>query len=118
VRRREPCHGTRSKLALDRARRATRTLFAGGAVPHGPTSLVVGRARPGLLGSVAEPWQAKRAHSMWAAHLGFGPVPVLKLKIHFLFSFGSNLNSNIEKLYLNIQSSKNYEISSVGFKIL
>jgi hypothetical protein len=36
----------------------------------------------------------------------------------FYFSFGFKLNSNFGNLYLNIQSSKNYEISSVGFIIL
>jgi hypothetical protein len=48
---------------------------------------------------------------------GFGPVAGLIRKIHFLFYFGFSLNSNFENLYLNIQSSKNYEISSIGFVI-
>jgi hypothetical protein len=43
--------------------------------------------------------------------------PFKKLKIHFYFSFGFKLNSNFKILYLNIQSFKNYEISSVGFII-
>jgi hypothetical protein len=38
-------------------------------------------------------------------------------KFIFYFSFGFKLNSNFKILYLNIQNSKNYEISSVGFII-
>jgi hypothetical protein len=38
-------------------------------------------------------------------------------KFLFYFSFGFKLDSNFTILYLNIQSSKNYEISSVGFII-
>jgi hypothetical protein len=49
---------------------------------------------------------------MWATRLGFGPVAVLKQKIHFLFSFDFSSNSNFENLYLNIQSSKIYETSA------
>jgi hypothetical protein len=55
------------------------------------------------------------------AAVGLGPVlistrgPRILKKNHFLFSFGFKLNSNFKNLYLNIKSSKNYEISSVGF---
>jgi hypothetical protein len=43
--------------------------------------------------------------------------PFKNKKFLFYFSFGFKLNSNFKNLYLIIQSSKNYEISSVGFII-
>jgi hypothetical protein len=45
------------------------------------------------------------------------PGPGNSKKILFYFLFGFKLNSNFKKIYLNIQSSKNYEINSVGFII-
>jgi hypothetical protein len=68
----------------------------------------MGHADPGLFGSVVGPRQAECALGMWAD---------LNKNFSFLFSFSFNLNSNFENLYLNIQSSKNYDISSVGFII-
>jgi hypothetical protein len=47
----------------------------------------------------------------------FSPVTREFKKILFYFSFGFKLNSNFKNLYPNIQSSKSYEISSVGFII-
>jgi hypothetical protein len=47
----------------------------------------------------------------------FGLVARIFKNFHFYFSFSFKLNSNFKNLYLNIQSSKNYEISSVGFII-
>jgi hypothetical protein len=52
-----------------------------------------------------------------AGRAQFWPSSRLKLKKYFLFLFGFKLNSNFRNLYLNIQSPKNYEISSVGFII-
>jgi hypothetical protein len=51
------------------------------------------------------------------ADLGFGPEAIFRLKIPFLFFYSVQLISNIKNLYLNLQSSKNYEISSIGFII-
>jgi hypothetical protein len=52
------------------------------------------------------------------ARANFGPVaPEFKKKILFYFSFFFKLNSNFKFFYLNIQSCKNYETSSVGFII-
>jgi hypothetical protein len=83
---------------------------------RGPASLAVGHVILGLFGAVAGPWQAERALCVWAT-LEFRPSGLLKLAKKIIFSFGFNLNLNFEKLYLNIQSSKNYETSSVGFVI-
>jgi hypothetical protein len=47
----------------------------------------------------------------------FGPVARELKKFIFYFSFGFKLNSNFKNLCLKIQSSKNYEISSIGFII-
>jgi hypothetical protein len=66
------------------------------------------------LGAVAGPQQAECTLSARAG-LGFGPEAVFDLKIHFLFFIWFQLNSNFKNLYLNIQISKNYETSSVGF---
>jgi hypothetical protein len=68
---------------------------------------------PGLFGALAEPWQVER---VLCAGAEFGFDPKLQ-KFLFYFSFGFKLISNFKILYLNIQSSKNYEISSVGFII-
>jgi hypothetical protein len=43
--------------------------------------------------------------------------PFKNFKFISYFHFGFKLNSNFKILYLNIQSSKNYEISSIGFII-
>jgi hypothetical protein len=57
------------------------------------------------------------------AAVSLGPMPISarwpgnSKKILFYFSFGFKLNSNFKNLYLNIQSSKNYEISYVKFII-
>jgi hypothetical protein len=51
------------------------------------------------------------------AGLGFSPEAVFDLKFPFLFFIQFLRNSNFTNLYLNIQSSKNYESSSVGFII-
>jgi hypothetical protein len=84
-------------------------------------SIRVGQAaryvsRAERFGAVVGPQQAKctlRAR----AGLGFGPKVVVDLKFPFLFFIQFPLNSNFKNLYLNIQSSKNYEISFVGFII-
>jgi hypothetical protein len=43
--------------------------------------------------------------------------PLISEVVLSQFPSGFSLNSNFKKLYLNIQTSKNYEISSVGFII-
>jgi hypothetical protein len=60
-----------------------------------------------------------RAYTVHAGRARLGPRSHLFFfkKIIFYFSFGFNLNSNLKNLYLNIQSTKKYEISSVGFII-
>jgi hypothetical protein len=73
-------------------------------------------SRAKLFGAVAGPQQAKRALCTWA-ELGFGLEAVSKLKSLFYFHFSFKLNLNFKNLYLNIQGSQNYEISSVGFII-
>jgi hypothetical protein len=47
----------------------------------------------------------------------FGPVAWEFKKFVFYFSFDFKLNSNFKNVYLNIRSSKNYEIGSAGFLI-
>jgi hypothetical protein len=64
-------------------------------------------ALPGLFGAVAEPRQAERALYAWAK-LAFDPEAVEKLKIPFLFFIRFQTEFKLQKLYLNIQSSKNY----------
>jgi hypothetical protein len=51
-------------------------------------------------------------------HADFGPVAREFKKFLFYFLLSFKLNPNFKKLYLNIQSSKIYEISYVGFIIL
>jgi hypothetical protein len=65
---------------------------------------------------MAGPQQAERPLRA-RARLGFGPEAIFDLKFLFLFFIQFPLNSNFKILYLNIQSSKNYETSSVGFII-
>jgi hypothetical protein len=62
-------------------------------------------------------------HSRPSARCAHGPSsvsaqnPFKNKKLLFYFSFGFKLNSNFKNLYRNIQRSKNYETSSVGFII-
>jgi hypothetical protein len=80
-----------------------------------------------LVGRVSRPsvragQAARRVSRAAKAAVGLGPVPISawwlgNSKFLFYFSFGFKLNSNFKILYLNIQSSKNYEISSIGFII-
>jgi hypothetical protein len=72
------------------------------------------RAKPS--GSVVGPRRLS-AYCVLAGRAHFQPDGRLKIEIIFHFYFDSNANSNFKILYLNIQSSKNYEISSVGFII-
>jgi hypothetical protein len=87
---------------------------------RGPREQAVGSHRVGHasrakhFGAMAEPQQVEHALCTWAK---LSPEAVLKLKFLFYFHFSFKLNSNFKNLYLNIQSSKNYEISSVGFII-
>jgi hypothetical protein len=60
-------------------------------------------------------WEINPSFLRWFYHT---QCPVKIRKIYFLFPSGFSLNSNFRNLYLNIQSSKNYEISSVGFIFL
>jgi hypothetical protein len=60
----------------------------------------------------------REGHCRPGPHADFGPVDRELKKILFYFLFGFKLNSNFKILYLNIQSSKNYEISSIGVIIL
>jgi hypothetical protein len=75
-------------------------------------------ARASQAGSVL--WPSRGRPNVRCVH---GPSSVLAQKpfkikkILFYFSFDFKLNSNFKNLYLNIQSSKNYEINSVGFII-
>jgi hypothetical protein len=93
-----------------------RALRVDEAVPLGPISLAMGHTGPVLFSSVAWPRQAECALCVWPA-LRFWPSGRFKLENPFSICFGFSINSNFENLYLNIQSSKNYEISSVGFII-
>jgi hypothetical protein len=59
---------------------------------------------------------AGRVRAVRVGRAWFRPKSSLKIKkFLFYFSFGFKLNSNFKILYLNIQSSKNYETSSIGF---
>jgi hypothetical protein len=60
---------------------------------------------------------AGRARVVRAGRARFRPISNFKLKILFYSFIQFQLNSNFKKLYLNIQSSKNYEISSFRFII-
>jgi hypothetical protein len=81
----------------------------------GQAARYVGRAK--RYGVVAGPQQAVCTLRAQAG-LSFGPEAVFDLKFPFLFFIRFPLNSNFKNLYLNIQSSKNYETSFVGFIIL
>jgi hypothetical protein len=105
------------------------------ATTRGSDLRVLGHAeqvlRPGqprwLVGRVSRPpirvgQDARLVHRVTKAAVGLGPVSISAsgpgiLKNHFLFSFGLKLNLNFKNLFLNMQSSKNYEICSVGFII-
>jgi hypothetical protein len=93
----EPCHGTCSERAPGWVRRAVRV---DGAAPCGLASLAVGRAGPGLFGSVAGPWQAKCAQCVWAA-LGFQRSGWFKFEnffsIFFQFEFEFKLLKFVSK---------------------
>jgi hypothetical protein len=89
-------------------------------IAPGPASLACGpceqAAGPHWVGHApCEPGHEGRSRP--GPHADFGPVAREFKKFIFYFSFGFKLNSNFKNLYLNIRSSKNYEISSVGFKI-
>jgi hypothetical protein len=81
-----------------------------------PARPVVGRATQ----AYSALWPGCDRPSM---HCACGPSsvsaqkPFKNKKFIFYFLFGFKLNSYFKKLYLNIQSSKNDEISSVGFII-
>jgi hypothetical protein len=66
--------------------------------------------------AVAGPQQAERTLRARAG-LGVGPEAVFDLKFPFLFFIRFPLNSKFKNLYLNIQSSKNYETSFIRFII-
>jgi hypothetical protein len=100
-----------------------------GSMRHGPRRAGVAPEPASLVGGLREqatgsrragrapraPGREGRCHRGPCAN--FGLVAWKFKKILFYFSFGFKLNSNFKKLYLNIQSSKNYEISVVGFII-
>jgi hypothetical protein len=68
-------------------------------------------------GSMAGPHRPSACCTL-AGRAQFWPDGRLKIENSFLFYFDSNSNSNFKNSYLDIQSSKNYETSFVGFIIL
>jgi hypothetical protein len=107
----EPCHGMRSMCARGRARAAR-----GLGLRPWPARPVVGHAAQ----ACSALWPSRSRSSVRCAH-GTSLVSAQKSfkNKQFLcyFSFNFKLNSNFKILYLNMQSSKNYKISSVGFII-
>jgi hypothetical protein len=68
-------------------------------------------------GSVATPCRPSACCTLMD-RAQFQPDGRLEIQNSFLFYFDSNSNLNFKNSYLDIQSSKNYETSSIGFIIL
>jgi hypothetical protein len=81
---------------------------------HVPAATPMGR--PGIMmAREGHSTAAKSASRSWATRR-FRPSGIVLNRIPFLFRSGLNSSLNLKKSYLPIQSSKNHETSSVGFK--
>jgi hypothetical protein len=97
-------------LSSGAARRARSRLHGCSAMDR--PSAVWAAHRPGCAGTVAVP--GRLCYCAHGPHTGFSLLARGKIKFSFLFLF----SLNFENSYLSVQSSKNYETSSIGFIIL
>jgi hypothetical protein len=93
----------------------TASVGVGSGMWAGSAPLGLHQAKPS--GSMAGPHRLSACCALTGC-AQFWPGGRLEIENSFPFYFDSNSNSNFQNSYLDIQSSKNYETSSVGFIML